>query len=182
MFCKELTTPDEKVRLIRPDVGRDAPLSVQWLAGESGRLTLQLMGVPDADNHETTLEAERDRIGSFLGNNGELDWMIAYDGRVIGAIWVHTESTEYIAAPAVSIMIGDPDVRGKGVGYNSLVAVTKWLFEDPNTTAVYARHLVANAASKQLLQRAGFVDDGEPYVDADNLHWQNVSRANTSTE
>jgi hypothetical protein len=56
MFVGELATGDNSVRLVEPDVGRDVPLGLQWLAGVAGRETLRLMGVTEANNHSSTLE------------------------------------------------------------------------------------------------------------------------------
>jgi len=174
MFVGELKTDDQRVRLIAPNVERDAPLSLRWLAGPVGRETLRLMGMPDEDNYESTLEAERKRIEEFLGDNGELDWMIELDGAVVGAIWIHTHDGENIKAPAISMMLGDATARGHGTGRAAFAAVLGWLKDVRHEHVVYARHLLENAASRNLSQAFGFVDDGEPYVDHDGLHWQNV--------
>lgn len=174
MFTTELVAPNQDIKLIRPDIERDAPLSVQWLTGATGRETLRLMGIPDKDNHGSTLELECERIGSFLADNSELDWMIEYNGHVVGAIWVHTKPTEYISAPAVSLMIGDPSVRGKGIGRNALRAAINWLFDEHKVLVIYARHLTTNVASQHLLHELAFQNDGQSYFDNDGLHWQNV--------
>lgn len=174
MFVGQLATTNDDVKLIKPDVMRDAPLSEHWLAGPMGRETLRLMGVADKDNHESTLEAEEARINTFLSDDSELDWMIEFEGRVVGAIWVHLSDTKVVAAPTIGLMLGDAMARGRGAGGAALGAVLAWLRDKRHETTVYARHLLENNVSRELMRTFGFVNDGEPYIDEDNLRWQNV--------
>ena len=178
MFTAELATADAAVRLVRPDVERDALRSVTWLAGESGKATLELMGVPSEQIHESTLEEERQRIKGFLEENDELDWMIRLNGETVGAIWVNLKPGRELRGPALSLMIGDPVTRGHGVGRKAMVAVMRWLQEERREPVIYARHLVDNAVSSGLLRSLGFTDDGAPYTGADGLSWQNVRYVN----
>lgn len=62
MFISELSTRDNSIRLVSPDINRDAPLGVRWLGGEAGRDTLRLMGAAEKDNRPTTLEQESRRF------------------------------------------------------------------------------------------------------------------------
>jgi RimJ/RimL family protein N-acetyltransferase len=173
MFKTELKTSNPSVCLVSPDVDRDSELGVKWLEGDQGRQTLGLMGVADEYNKPSSLGEEKDRVQGFLENTSQLNWMISADGKIIGAIWVDLEPTDYIEAPAVSLMIGDPDARGKGIGEAALTAVINFLRNDNHRT-VFARHLVANAASAGLLKKVGFANDGQKYVGGDGFNWQNV--------
>lgn len=169
----ETNSPD--VRLVAPDIERDAPLSVEWLAGDLGRNTLSLMGVNDANNKPSTLEAEQDRVKEFIERKDQLNWMIEFQGKVVGSVWVDLEPTEEVPSPAVHIMIGDPDTRGKGVGATSVGAVLDYL-KDDGKFRVHSRHLTKNIRAKNLLDELNFKPNGEPYTDKDGLEWQNVSR------
>lgn len=149
-------------------------LGVKWLEGTHGRKTLRLMGVADSDNEPTTLQEERKRISDFLTREDQLNWMIEFDNHVVGAIWVDLEPAEYLPAPAVNIMIGDPEFRGMGIGSASTRAVVDYL-EQSGAIKIYSRHMVENTGSSRLLRDIGFVNFGEQYQDTDGLDWQNVS-------
>jgi GNAT superfamily N-acetyltransferase len=169
-----LETANPEIHLIAPDVERDAPLSVVWLAGQAGRDTLKLMGVTDADNQASTLEAERQRVRDFISDGQQLNWMIQYAGTVVGSIWVDVNPSKHLPSPGLHIMIGDPAVRGKGVGHAAATAVIGHL-QAGGVTEIFSRHLVSNSGVMRLLSNLGFVPLDKPYADADNLHWQNVN-------
>jgi RimJ/RimL family protein N-acetyltransferase len=173
MFVGRMATNDGSVRLVEPDVERDAPLGLQWLAGEAGRETLRLMGVTNATNHPPTLEQERQRIQDFIDKSDQLNWMIAKDERIIGSVWADLEPTEYLKAPSLHIMIGDPTARGQGAGSQAFRTVAKYLADERHESAIYTRHLLGNIGSAKLAATSGFHEDGAPYEDADGLHWQN---------
>lgn len=165
------------LRLTAPDVERDAPIAVQWLEGEVGRNTLQLMGNPVETIVEPSLEAEKERIQSFLsleGQKKQLTWMIQFREKTVGAVWVELEPTEHLPAPAIHIMIGDPSVRGQGVGESTVNTVFGFLADTLKFDKVYSRHLTGNQPAHLLLERAGFEDYEEQYRDTDGLEWQNV--------
>lgn len=173
MKTNSLKTSFTSVRLIEPDVERDAQLGVEWLDGARGRETLQLMGVADKDNKSTTLEHERARVQSFIEREDQLNWMIELDGRVVGAVWVDLQQNGNLPAPGVHIMIGDPAARGRGVGSAAFSIVTKYL-QEIGYTQVFTRHLVGNSTAQSLAAKNGFVDIGEAYTDEDGLIWQNM--------
>jgi RimJ/RimL family protein N-acetyltransferase len=167
-----LTTNQPEVELVPPEVERDAPLAVRWLEGDAGRDTLRLMGNPDASNRPSTLEEERERIKGFIASKEQLTWAISFRGKTVGAIWVNLTPAEHLAAPAVHIMIGDPETRGQGVGLSCIEAVIAYMKENGNQY-LYSRHLVSNTAASKLLERAGFSEFDNIYTDADGLVWQN---------
>lgn len=174
MKAPELITSDENIRLIEPDVERDAPLSFEWLSGEQGRRSLRMLGVPDKDIHPPTLDREEERIESFLDRDDLLVWMIQLDGDVVGAIEVNLKDSEYLPAPWLTIFIGDNLVRGMGVGTVALRAVVAWLIQEQKEDILFARYRIGNESSAQLLLKLGFEEDGDAYSDEDGLEWQNV--------
>ncbi len=176
MFIRELSTADPSVKLVKPNAARDAALSVEWLADPTDRETLALMGVTDRSNQPSTLKQEQARIAGFLTGNDTYNWMIKVDASIVGAIWADLKPTTNINAPAISVMIGDLAVRGRGIGRLALAAVVSFL-ESEGHAIVYARHLVANHASAALLKRLGFQPAGPAYHDADGLTWQNLAHS-----
>jgi RimJ/RimL family protein N-acetyltransferase len=178
---ENLQTNNPDVYLVEPDIERDAALGVQWLEGKLGRATLTSMGVSDKDNKPTNLENERERVRDFIEGQNQLNWMIEYQGKVVGSVWADLKQVGNVPAPAIHIMIGDPDVRGKGVGFAATSKVTEHL-EGQGFKSVYSRHLTKNSGASGLLKSLGFTNFGEPYTDDDGLEWQNVTKANHEFE
>ena len=171
----ELSTSIPELVLVRPNVDRDAPAGVKWLAGQEGRKTLQLMGTADKYNKPSTLEDEKQRVRGFITSTNRETWMISYGGKVIGAIWIDLEGTEYLAAPSIHIMIGSPNTRGKGVGLAVMKSFIKRMEDEDKEGDLYSRHLLENEPITKLFRKIGFEDAGVPYEDSDGLSWQNVS-------
>jgi RimJ/RimL family protein N-acetyltransferase len=178
---ESLQTNNPDVSLVEPDIERDAALGVQWLEGELGRATLTSMGVAEKDNKPTTLENERERVRDFIEGQDQLNWMIEYKGKIVGSVWADLKQVGNVPAPAIHIMIGDPDVRGKGVGFAATSKVTEHL-EDQGFKNVYSRHLTKNNGASGLLRSLGFTELSEPYTDEDGLEWQNVVKVTHEAE
>jgi RimJ/RimL family protein N-acetyltransferase len=173
----ELATDIPGLRLVAPDPDRDAPFAVAWFRGEQGRQTLQLMGNPDKTITPTSLEKEKQTLRSFLElatEGKQLTWMMRIADNTIGAVWVEFADTPYLPTPAISMMIGDVSMRGKGIGMATMKRVMEYLKEH-GTHTLYARHLLTNTVSAGLLAAAGFHNLAAPYED-DGLQFQNVSR------
>ena len=172
MKVVHLETANPVVNLVEPDVARDAALGVAWLEGELGHSTLTLMGVADKDNKPTSLEAEQERVKGFIERPDQLNWMIQCDGKVVGSVWVDIFKSDKLPAPSVHIMIGDPAMRGKGIGYATISCVLDYLQTQGEET-IYSRHLTKNKGAQTLLESLGFAVMDEPYPE-DGLEWQNV--------
>jgi GNAT superfamily N-acetyltransferase len=170
----ELHTNMPGLELVTPDVDRDPPAAVGWLAGEAGRSTLRLMGNTEEHTGPTTLAIERDRVQGFLDSRERLTWTLNLVGRPVGVIWIDLGPTDHVLAPAVHLMIGDPTARGHGVGRAALAAVIDHISGTGEHAGLYSRHLTSNRPVTNLLASAGFRSLGEPYVDSDGLRWQNV--------
>jgi RimJ/RimL family protein N-acetyltransferase len=173
MFACHLNTADPSIGLVAPVVSRDASLSVRWLAGDQGRETLRMMGVPGEEIGPITVDEESARIASFMERRDQYNWMMEFKGAVVGTIWVDLRPSSVLPAPAVSYLIGATEARRKGVASASLVAVAQFIFRH-GFTRLYARTLVINHKSAALLSRIGFVLRDESYIDPDDgLRWQN---------
>ena len=173
MIAQNLKTTDPSITLVEPDLKRDPALGVKWLQGNLGFHTLSLMGVPDKDNKPTTLEAETERVRGFIEGKNQLNWMIQYQRKIVGLVWVDLSPWEGLPAPSVHIMIGDPEMRGKGVGTASMRSVLDYL-ENQGHATIYSRHLTFNDTVKKMLFSLGFEDAGIPHSDADGLEWQDL--------
>jgi RimJ/RimL family protein N-acetyltransferase len=100
--------------------------------------------------------------------------MIEYEGKVVGSVWADLEDSEDVPGPSVHIMIGDPDMRGKGVGTSTVNTVLDYL-EEQGHDIIYSRHLITNHRADELLKSLGFTNLGEPYI-SDTLEFQNLIR------
>jgi len=171
---REIPTSLPDLVLVMPSVVRDAPIAVGWLAGDAGRETLQLMGNTDEHNKPSTLEEEQERIRDFITDTEHTTWMMLYKGKPVGAVWVDRKGTKYLPAPSVHIMIGDPSVRGQGIGEATIKTVVRLMKEEERYEKIHSRYLTSNQGSMKLLTKLGFTNDGGTYKDEDGLEWQNV--------
>lgn len=185
MKATALDTDNPDIHLIEPNVERDAPLGVTWLNGKLGRKTLELMG-NSADAIDamlpTTLQDQEEIMTDFIESQNQLNWMIEFQGDVVGAVWADLKPSEHLQSPSVHIMIGDSEVRGKGIGLSSVSAVIEHLGKQGHEK-IYSRYRTNNEGSKHLLANLGFREIDEPYADKDNLEFQNVVKeTNTMTQ
>ena len=172
---REIPTSLSDLVLVMSSVVRDAPIAVGWLAGDAGRETLRLMGNTDEYNKPSTLGEEQERIRDFITDTEHTTWTMLYRGKPVGAVWVDRKGTKYLSAPSVHIMIGDPSVRGQGIGGAAIKTVIHLLKDEERYEKVYSRHLTDNPGSMKLLAKLSFADDDDVYKDKDGLEWQNVS-------
>ena len=168
-----IKTNRSDLELIDPNVERDAPISVKWLAGDAGRNTLRLMGNNEEDNKPSTLELEKERVIGFINSKEQITWMISFKDEIVGAIWVDLKPTSYVGAPAMHIMIGDPKARGHGIGRSASEAVIGYMRQSGEYRDLYTRHLISNLPASKLLEEVGFTKLDETYTDSDGLIWQN---------
>lgn len=174
MIASEQVISDE-LRLVPPNVERDAPLGVKWMSGKSGRETQRLMGIAPEQIHDHDIAEEQKLVQYFIDTDEELVWMIEYNQKVIGAVEIGLKIPKEESGPSVSIMIGDITSRGQGIGKKVMNVVMDYLRRN-GYKEVYARYLLDNTASKAMNLGLGFVKNGEPYVDEDGLVWQNIKK------
>lgn len=80
MKAKQLETNQKNIKLIEPNVDRDAPLSMDWLMGKAGEHNLLQMGVAPSAIKTTTFEAEKKRVQDFISKENQLSWLIVLNG------------------------------------------------------------------------------------------------------
>lgn len=173
MIGPELFTADERLRLIAPDVARDASRMSEWLSGDQGVETLRSMGIAEKDILPPDIQSIEERMQHLIDSHVHVAWMIEIEGDIEGTMTVELQLSEYLDAPSVAIMIGDPWMRGKGLGAASLHLAIDYLHAEYEDIFVYARHRTSNEAFAQLLMKLGFEDNGSPYTDG-GIVWQNV--------
>jgi GNAT superfamily N-acetyltransferase len=174
MNTGNLKTSSTQIKLIRPNIKRDSVLGAMWLEGEFGKNTLLRMGVPVSEIKPANVKEEKSRIKSFIERDDQLNWMIQFNNKVVGAAWVDLKPTHDLQAPAVHIMIGEPAARRQGVGTEAITAITKSL-KSKGHWAVHSRTLTTNKVAAGTLNKIGFENVGLPYIDPSGLEWQNVT-------
>jgi RimJ/RimL family protein N-acetyltransferase len=148
---RELST--DGLRLITPDV-RYAPDSLRWLSDpEVGRY----MG---ADFSDLSLAGEDKRLRDIIANTDAYDWMIEWEGRVIGNLSLNSiaeQSGKYgCRAASMAILIGDKSYWGKGIARSANMLVIDWAFRDAGFDEIHARIREENAASAKSFVSLGF--------------------------
>ena len=163
------------IALVAPNVDRDSENGVRWMSGSVGHKTQELMGIASSDIHDHTIEEEQKLIQRFIDTDDEIVWMVEVDDNVIGVIEVGLKISPQENGPSLSVMIGDPDFRGKGIGKKAMVAVIDYLASQ-GYSEVNARHISSNHASRAMNTSIGFINVGDEYVDEDGIRWQNVRK------
>lgn len=100
------------------------------------------------------------QVGTINGVNLAMEhghppgWLVRYAGKVIGDCGIHAPVDD---AGCVEIGYGlAVAYQGQGFGTELVVAISDWLLTQPDVSTVRARTLVSNAASRRVLEKAGF--------------------------
>lgn len=161
----------------KPDPDRDAPFALRWFSAPEGRQTLLSMGNPEHAIKPPTLEGEKETLRSFLElerSGKQLTWMMRIDGETIGAAWIELEKHGSVQAPSIHLMIGDTEYRGRGIGKEVMRFMINYARDVLKADYVYSRNLVSNEKISYINNTVGLQSDGAPYVDEDDLVWQNT--------
>ncbi len=170
----------DDVRLLNPDIERDALFAFGWFSRPEGRQTLLSMGNAEHEILTSTIEGEKNTIRDFIrleADKQQITRMISVDDKTIGAVWIELYENHGVKPPSVHIIIGDPEYRGKGIGASVMRSAIDYARHELGYKTIYSRHLVANQAIISVNKSLGFENDGEPYCDANGLTWQNVKLA-----
>jgi GNAT superfamily N-acetyltransferase len=135
------------------------------------------MGNTDDQIFASTLEGELATLRQFIElekANKQITWMLRSDGKTIGAVWIELDATEHLQAPAVHIMIGDPEYRSKGIGKDVMRGVVEYIKNVLKSEYLYNRHLVSNDVIDKVTKSVGLTKYGHRYTDNNGLVWQNV--------
>lgn len=175
---KNIQTPISGLILAHPVPSRDAPFALSWFESPHGKETLLLMGNPGHKITTPTIKEETARIYEFLRlekENTQLTWMIRYHDTTIGAVWLELQDTDHVTSPALHIMIGDKNYRGRGFGKIVMREMIDYARNILKAKVLHSRHLVSNEGITHLNKSLGFIKDGQSYRDADGLEFQNVT-------
>jgi RimJ/RimL family protein N-acetyltransferase len=172
-----MTTGMQGVRLLIPDVERDAPFAYEWFARPEGRDTLLRMGNAESEIEDSTLDGERKIMQEFLDlekENKQVTRVITINNETIGVVWIELFKNHDVEPPSVHIMIGDPDYRRKGIGRFAMNWAIDYVRNQTNYKIIHTRHLANNIAIAELNRSLGFTNIGDVYTDDNGLTWQKV--------
>lgn len=156
------------LRLLPPRADRDAPIAVSWLNGAVGQQTMLMLGNPPSSISDTTVEKQEALIAEFLTSPDVIHWIIEISGQVVGAVWIHTEARPEVGMSELSLMIGDPSERGKGIGASAAELALGWAKESLRTD-IAMRTILENTTSRRLILGLGGRPVGASYTDDDGL-------------
>lgn len=165
------------LELVPPNPDRDAPFALAWFDSPHGKDTLLKMGNSESEIETPTLDGEKSTLEEFIQlerDNKQITRMIQLHGKTIGAVWIELEDTEYVKAPALHIMIGDPNSRGTGIGKKVMETMIHYAQTELQADLIYSRHLVSNHIISKLNSHLGFKNDGDSYAEKSGLVFQNV--------
>lgn len=124
------------------------------------------------------IEAQKNWIEEVTENSDEAHFLIEHDGEKAGNISINGLESEYRKGEfGVSV---HPDHQGKGIGTVAIQLVLQYAFQTQNMHKVRGGHLEKNTASKRIMEKAGFQEEGierdYKYVDGEwkNVHWMSI--------
>lgn len=105
------------------------------------------------------------RIEAILLREAWCLWALEYDGRFIGVTSLYEPDLARGCA-RFSVVIGEREVWGKGLGSMATRNVAAHAFENLGLHKIISDYLEPNLASEKIHQRAGFVEEGRLREDA----------------
>lgn len=161
------------LRLVEPKI-EYAKISLSWT---SNKEVVQYMG---ANFSNPTLSKEIERLQKIIKSTDEYSWMIELDGKIIGNVEIHDikeKSNEARAKAAMyTILIGNKQNWGQGIGRNVTKAVLDWAFNRGGFEVIFAQALEQNIGSLKTLTGEGFEKIGtepcETLIDGKQYTWQ----------
>ncbi len=149
----------------------DAAASLSWVSASD---VVQYMG---ADFPEPSIEKENERIKEILSDLKQYSWMIERNGELIGNVCIHSVEEQPKKTGILTVLIGNKEDWGKGIGTKVCAAVIEWAFMETGFDELTARALQENIPSIKTLQKLGFTETGtEPYeglVHGQKTIWRN---------
>ncbi|WP_248903593.1 GNAT family N-acetyltransferase [Halocatena marina] len=130
-------------------------------------------------------EQERDWVGS-LGDDDSVHLLICADGERVGCISLKPPN-EIWGVVEVGYMIA-PEQWGNGYATDALATLCGYAFNERRLNKVYAHCFTTNPASRRVLEKVGFEEEGllreEAFIDGDHVdvhrygllanEWQNA--------
>ncbi len=99
-------------------------------------------------------EHTKDGVRLAIEGGHPAGWLVRLDGRVIGDCGIRA-NVDSAGCVEIGYGLASP-YRGQGLGTEVAAAISGWLLTQPGVLAVRATTLPSNAASRRVLEKAGF--------------------------
>jgi L-amino acid N-acyltransferase YncA len=173
----EIKSISDNLVFVKPKPSEHAPVTLKWFESSDGHETLLLMGNAEHEIEAPSLQSEIEILQEFITleeKKEQVTWMLQYDGSIVGVAWIELVENHSVKAPSVHLMIGEKELRGKGIGKATMSSLISYIINNISTDFIYSRHLKSNTVIAKMNQGLGFIHDGSPYIDENGLEWQNV--------
>jgi ribosomal-protein-alanine N-acetyltransferase len=154
------------VRLIVPNI-KYAKESLEWV---SDKEVGQFVGV---DFSDVSLKGEEVRLKEIMENTDGYNWLIEYDGQVVGNVNISTikeTSDEFgIKAGSLNYILGEKELWGKGIATILVKHVLRWAFVKNGFEVIKSRVIPQNKGSISVLLKSGFVKYGQEDYDGPDI-------------
>lgn len=123
-------------------------------------------------------EGEKEYIREETEDSDHVHFLIEYEEEKAGHIFLGGLEKDFRKS-GVGYSV-HPDFHGRGIGTEALKLVTKYAFETLNRHKIRGAYLGGNTASKRLMEKAGFQEEGLErdfkYVDGNwkDAHWMSI--------
>src|SRR5262245_43809142 len=154
LYAVEWRTGDERLLAIEPTSREIAAAAAQLAAYYNDPHNRQMMA------HEAELSA--DEVAAYyqeLRDEGGRPFLLWRDGALMGDADVRNIEGD---SGEVAIMIGARDVQGRGLGTRFAVMVHAFAFDTLDLARTYVSIIPANAASRRLFEKLGYLPDDTP--------------------
>lgn len=137
---------------LRPLCAEDVPSLKEWMA-DKAIYTYWGKGPGKTDKNPEILftKAERPTKSFHLGIEEKPT------GKVVGDLWVYRIENDRMATVAIRLA---PSRHGKGYGTEALSAMTRFCFDHTELRRLQAEVDVRNAASRRMLEKCGYRQEG----------------------
>lgn len=138
--------------ILRPKIAADVPALKEWLPDKS-IYTYWRKGPSKAEKNPELLFVKKEKpTKSFHLGIAQKD-----SNKVIGDIWVYLIENDRMASIAIRL---SKEFYGNGYGTESLIAMTKFCFENTELQRIWAEVDVRNIASCRILEKVGYMREG----------------------
>jgi ribosomal-protein-alanine N-acetyltransferase len=117
------------------------------------------LNLRDAMPYPYSLQDAVDWLGSNLEQDPVLTFAIECEGEAIGGIALIPGTDIECRSAELGYWVGAA-YRGRGIATAAVTRICRYAFEELGMLRVFATPMIANAASKRILEKAGFQLEG----------------------
>lgn len=130
---------------------------------------LESVTIPAGYSPNTTLKQAQKHLEKLAKNPNSYAIEDKKSHTVIGYITIHNDSEQNLPTIKELGFVLSPSFQRKGIMTQAITEILRFLFEN-GIECVYACCIQTNTASKNLIEKIGFVFDKEGFFTSDSLH------------